>query len=256
MASNLERKWRQLLVSNSDDSSKRMDIDSAEGRSCQSVRAIDTESDDRPDTKGKKRKAEAPSKAAPPAKKATTTSTAIASSSSSKTAAPSAKKEAKLGAEVKNAKSDSSFFSAPKPKPKLPSFKKAPAPVKKEPEPNVAQPSNFNPFEEALKSMRPRKGSPMVSTPPPAPPPAPSASTTVAGSAAIAKNDKAKKSVTWAPEGKLELIKLIERAVYDDDPQDVSSLFLLCLRMYFTLITRLVAPIHTGYVYLAQPSRS
>ena len=40
MASNLERKWRQLLASGAEDSSKRMDIDAAEGRSCQSVQAI------------------------------------------------------------------------------------------------------------------------------------------------------------------------------------------------------------------------
>ena len=33
---------------------------------------------------------------------------------------------------------------------------------------------------------------------------------------------KKKKSVSWAPDGRLEQIKLIERAVYDDDPVDVS----------------------------------
>lgn len=82
------------------------------------------------------------------------------------------KKEVKtVVREVKDAKSDTSFFSAPKPKPKLPSFKKAPpAAVKKEPDSNVAQPSSINPFEEALKSMaKSRKDSPATSTPPPAP---------------------------------------------------------------------------------------
>jgi len=143
-------------------------------------------------------------------------------------------------AAVKDAKSDSSFFSAPKPKPKLPSFKKAPAPppgssaagvpqVKKE-DLNVAQPSSIDPFQEALKSMAKArsKGSPAVPTPPP-----PlsgngsansSGSTTVATSTSsdngLTKNGKRKKSVTWAPEGKLESIRLIERAIYDDDPVD------------------------------------
>jgi len=62
--------------------------------------------------------------------------------------------------------------------------------------------------------MKSRKDSPATATPPPAPvqsaPPAPTTTLT--------KTGKLKKSVTWAPEGKLEMIKLIERAVYDDDP--------------------------------------
>lgn len=32
--------------------------------------------------------------------------------------------------------------------------------------------------------------------------------------------------MTWAPDGQLESIRLIERAVYDDDPVDVSILLL------------------------------
>ncbi|OBZ71852.1 hypothetical protein A0H81_08113 [Grifola frondosa] len=130
------------------------------------------------------------------------------------------KKEVKaMVREVKDAKSDSSFFSAPKPKPKLPSFKKAAAPaVKKEPDLNVAQPSSINPFEEALKSMaKSRKDSPAMSTPPPAPAPVPNTGPISTG---FTKSGKLKKTVSWAPEGKLELIKLIERAVYDDDPAD------------------------------------
>ncbi|KZT12682.1 uncharacterized protein LAESUDRAFT_640450 [Laetiporus sulphureus 93-53] len=191
MASNLERKWRQLLVT-SHEESKRMDVDSD-------------------DSKGKKRKADAPSsKSAPPTKKA------AVSTSGTSAKAVAVKKEVKtVVKEVKDAKSDSSFFSAPRPKPKLPSFKKAPpAPVKKEPDLNIAQPSSINPFEEALKLMaRARKDSPATATPPPAPVTStPSISATASG--------KRKKTVTWAPEGKLEMVKLIERAVYEDDHTD------------------------------------
>ncbi|OCH85035.1 hypothetical protein OBBRIDRAFT_798581 [Obba rivulosa] len=195
MASNLERKWRQLLENAS---SKRAGSENAE------------------DPKGKKRKAEVPSaKVAPPAKKV---AVAAASSSAPSGKTTVVKKEAKgMVKEVKDAKSDSSFFSAPKPKPKLPSFKKAPpAPaVKKEPDQNVAQPSSINPFEEALKSMKSRKDSPATATPPPAPPQSAPPAPTVTISA---KTGRLKKTVTWAPEGKLEMVKLIERAVYDDDP--------------------------------------
>ena len=38
----------------------------------------------------------------------------------------------------------------------------------------------------------------------------------------LTKTVKKKKSVSWAPDGHLEQVKLIERAVYDDDPVDVS----------------------------------
>lgn len=195
MASNLERKWRQLLVA-SQEESKRMDVDD--------------------DPKGKKRKADPSiSKAAPPSKRPAVS----APGTSIKTVA--VKKDVKtVVREVKDAKSDSSFFSAPKPKPKLPSFKKAsPAStaVKKEPDHNVAQPSSINPFEEALKSMaKTRRDSPATSTPPP---PVPSSSAPSAAPS-LTVSGKPKKMVTWAPEGKLELIKLIERAVYDDDPAD------------------------------------
>ena len=41
-------------------------------------------------------------------------------------------------------------------------------------------------------------------------------------STGLTKAGKKKKSVSWAPDGRLEQIKLIERAVYDDDPVDVS----------------------------------
>jgi len=166
----------------------------------------------------KKRKAGDPTsnKGAVPVKKA-----AVGSNSSTKPVV--VKKEQKPA--VKDAKADSSFFSAPKPKAKLPSFKKAPAPalVKKEDAAiaasNVSQPSNFDPFQEALKSMKvTRKDSPAVSTPPPL-----SASSTEVSNAQAAL--KKKKSVSWAPDSKLESIKLIERAVYDDDPADVRVSF-------------------------------
>jgi len=140
------------------------------------------------------------------------------------------KKEAKVAAApVKDAKADSSFFSAPKSKAKLPSFKKAPAQatVKKEDlttNANVSQPSNFDPFQEALKSMKAvRKESPNVSTPPPQ------------GTFNGIDNGNAhmmlkkRKSVSWAPDSKLESIKLIERAVYDDDPTHVCILFISCV---------------------------
>ena len=176
----------------------------------------------------KKRKLNEPpaAKAPPPAKRAAITPMA----SSSKV---TVKKEAKpVSLPVKDSRSDSSFFSAPKPKPKLPTFKKAAVNVKKEPDANVAQPSSIDPFQEALKSMSKRqRASPAVSTPPPVP----AASTPPAGN--ITGKTK-RKTVSWAPEGQLESIRLIERAVYDDDPVDVSPL--LYFHVYCTLISRVL----------------
>jgi protein phosphatase 1 regulatory subunit 10 len=164
------------------------------------------------DLRTKKRKSsEPPLKLGPPAKRTAVTSATVKTTTAA----------TKAGA-VKDAKSDSSFFSTPKPKPKLPSFKKAPVPVKKEPETNVAQPSSLDPFQEALKSMaKGRKESPSVTPIPSQPiPPMPVVAVTV--STGLTKTGKKKKSVSWAPDGRLEQIKLIERAVYDDDPVDVS----------------------------------
>ncbi|KAF8450984.1 hypothetical protein L210DRAFT_3470435 [Boletus edulis BED1] len=186
MASNLERKWRLLVE----------------------TATKQAESNPTEDVKIKKRKlSEPPAAKAPPAKKAAVTT---APSSSKVTV----KKEAKsVSLPVKDSRSDSSFFSAPKPKPKLPSFKKAPVSVKKEPDTNVAQPSSIDPFQEALKSMgKGRKASPVVSTPP-----VPAASTPPI---TYATGKTKRKTVSWAPEGQLESIRLIERAVYDDDPVD------------------------------------
>jgi protein phosphatase 1 regulatory subunit 10 len=200
------------------------------------------------DSKTKKRKqSEPPTKSAPPQKKA-----AISTTSSSKPVV--VKKEIKpVAPAVKDAKLDTSFFSAPKPKPKLPSFKKAPpapATVKKEPDPNIAQPSSIDPFQEALKSMaKSRKEVPVVSTPPPNAQ-ANAGSTTPPSSS---KNGKRKKSVTWAPEGQLESVRLIEKAVYDDDPVDVSCLsffvsFVLYINMFCPFrVFVFIQGIHTAH---------
>ncbi|CAA7259583.1 unnamed protein product [Cyclocybe aegerita] len=185
MASNLERRWRSMLAAEKDE-----------------------------DNKAKKRKisdSTAPAKSSVPPKKA-----ALGNSTSTKPVV--VKKEVKPApAPVKDAKADSSFFSAPKAKAKLPSFKKAPASVvvKKE-ETSTPLPGSFDPFKEVLKSMKTaRKDSPAAPTPPPT-------SVTPSGDSqtGLAKNGKKKKSVMWAPDGQLEAIKLIERAVYDDDPVD------------------------------------
>lgn len=169
------------------------------------------------DPKTKKRKlSEQPAKAGPPAKKA-----AVASASSVKAGA--VKREVKSSSTaVKDAKSDSSFFSAPKPKPKLPSFRKAPASGKKEPDVNVAQPSSVDPFQEALKSMgKGRKDSPVN-----LPLQINLMGNASASTSSLTKAGKKKKSVTWAIEGRLEQVKFIEKAIYDDDPAEVSTGFL------------------------------
>lgn len=138
---------------------------------------------------------------------------------------------------VKDAKADSSFFSAPKPRAKLPTFKKAAAVglIKKEDmttnSANVSQPSNFDPFQEALKAMKvAKRDSPAVSTPPP------QSATSTDGTDVqnLAATLKKKKSVSWAPDGRLESIKLIERAVYDDDPTDVRKFSCPCPYSSFT----------------------
>ena len=177
------------------------------------------------------------SKTAPPSKKP-----AVASTSASTTSkASTIKREPKVvTTTVKDAKSDSSFFSAPKPKPKLPSFKKASVPtstttiasaasvaVKRDQDGNIAQPSSIDPFQEVLKYMKGRNGSPVASS-------TTTASTTldapvVAAAAADAASAldgprKKRKTVTWAADGQLEQVRLIEKAIYDDDPADVSRI--------------------------------
>ncbi|PPQ81083.1 hypothetical protein CVT25_014546 [Psilocybe cyanescens] len=237
MASNLERRWRNMLS----------EVDGG---------AKAPENKGNEDAKTKKRKLAEPAapKAPQPLKKA-----ALGSSSSTKPM--SVKKEggaagaAKPAAAVKDAKADSSFFSAPKPKAKLPSFKKAsvPAAQAKREDANVALPSSFDPFQEALKSMKAgRKDSPAVSTPPSASGSGSGAGggTTAADSTqpGLSRNGKRKKSVTWAPDGQLESVKLIERAIYDDDPVDVSP-FPSFRPVYRTLIacSFFLIGTHTGH---------
>ncbi|KAF9526266.1 hypothetical protein CPB83DRAFT_858083 [Crepidotus variabilis] len=194
MASNLERRWLDML----------------------SVK----EENGKEDTKKRKaNESNSTNKAAAPNKKA-----AIGSSSSTKPVIVKREVKAALPpAPVKDAKADSSFFSAPKPKAKLPSFKKALAPplLKKDESgssnsSNVSQPINFNPFEEALKSMKvQRRDSPASATPPS------QMSLPVNGpQSSLAKSVRKRKSVTWASDDKLEVVKLIERAIYDDDPTE------------------------------------
>ncbi|KDR74518.1 hypothetical protein GALMADRAFT_157714 [Galerina marginata CBS 339.88] len=233
MASNLERRWRNMILDIEGSAKAPPENKGNEGRSRHSVvlylranrvGAFPT------DPKTKKRKLNDPATARPSSlsvKKA-----AVGSASSTKPIV--VKKEPSLislsalskhtAPAVKDAKADSSFFSAPKPKAKLPSFKKAPpVQVKKE---DFALPSSFDPFQEALKSMKvaARRDSPAVSTPPHMSSAASSADSqagTGAGTGLV-KNGRKRKSVTWATESQLVSIKLIERAVYDDDPVDVS----------------------------------
>jgi protein phosphatase 1 regulatory subunit 10 len=224
MASNIERRWRQIV----DGASKAPNGNNTEGGSCQSTRMKLLIINKLLDSKLKKRKLEpAPSKSTVPNKKP-----ALGSASSSKPVA--VKKEpgtatmstttAAAAKATPAAKSDSSFFSAPKPKPKLPSFKKAPVPVKKESDTNIAQPSSIDPFQEALKSMaKSRRDSPLSSVAGGAASTPPSISTPPQVTASPAKVGKKKKSVTWAPDGSLVSIRMIERAIYDDDPVDVSK---------------------------------
>jgi protein phosphatase 1 regulatory subunit 10 len=204
------------------------------------------------DAKSKKRKTTEPplAKAAPPAKKAAVAP--AAASAATPTAAPKAaavKKEVKPVVAVKDAKSDSSFFSAPKPKAKLPSFKKSAAELKGRSEPSdtgVAQPSAVDPFQELLKGMGKRKESPG---------PAPSSSASVTPAPAEAgpsglsgRPAKKRKSVTWAAGDQLEKIKWIEKAIYDDDPLNV-CLVLLCINYRLLTLTRTLRALMLRTVY-------
>ncbi|KDQ12714.1 hypothetical protein BOTBODRAFT_34170 [Botryobasidium botryosum FD-172 SS1] len=257
MAMGLESKWRDMLETHKKNADGQAQNGTAAGEAGKK----------KGDEVSKKRKPLEPPSKVPPGKRAATGSPAFgASSSSSSSSAPTAtplasaassngkpvvvKREIKgLPAVTKDAKSDSSFFSAPKPKPKLPTFKKV---VKKEPlagaDVGVSQPSNIDPFQEALKSMsRPRGGqgvgvgagvgagdgasssSGAVSTPPfGAGASGSAASPAVSGSGvgpgvgagagdSVAGQKRKRKSVTFAPDDKLEQIKYIEKAIYDDD---------------------------------------
>jgi hypothetical protein len=135
----------------------------------------------------------------------------------------------------------------------LPNFKKAPPPpaalVKTEPDPHVAQPSAIDPFQEALKSMgKARRPSPATAAPS-------NAANAITVSLAM-QSSKKKKTVTWAPEGRLELIRLIERAIYDDDPVDVSYFPSQLPRLAVLYINSVLCLLVTGPAYSAQLTRS
>lgn len=242
-----------------------------EGRSCQSVvpsccqLTIKCHS---VDPKTKKRKLSEPPTARPSSAQATkkvavgttsstkptvvvkkeVTAASLSTSSVSKVASSSSSTS-------KDAKADASFFSQPK-KAKLPSFKKAPVPppaqVKKEKEePTI--PSGYDAFQETLKTIslkRDIRDSPAsMSTPPPAS--STTASSMDAGNQSLTKNGKKRKSVTWAPEGLLESVKLIERAIYDDDV-DVSSFSFsagFVLYIDFDISFACVISSYSGYAY-------
>ena len=232
MASNVERKWRTLV--SSAEGPVKPETNAIEGQSRQPV-SLDVMTPDlsllTTDPKTKKRKlSDVPiAKGVPPAKRS-----ALGVPSSAKPVSVKKEPTRPAAPTVKDAKSDSSFFSAPKPKPKLPSFKKAPpAPSsqasKQQTTNNVAQPSSIDPFQELLKSMaKGRKESPAASTPPSTSTPVPQAP--------LVMNGKKKKTVTWPSDDKLESVRLIEKAVYDDDPVDVSFLSPF-LDLYDTLMT-------------------
>lgn len=235
MASNIERRWRQLITV-VDTQGKGGESSPTDGESCQIVIPRCTQDPNLGivEAKSKKRKSvdATLSRPMPPAKK-------LAIGTTTSTKPISVKKEIKpiVTPAVKDAKSDSSFFSAPKQKPKLPSFKKAAAPpvtIKKEHDSNVAQPSSMNPFEDILKSMGRRKNSPNVATPP-----ATNANTPPQMS--LGKNSKKKKTVTWAPDGQLESIRLIEKAIYEDDPVDVSRIPFIAV-IYINVFSRVSLP--------------
>ncbi|KZV60970.1 hypothetical protein PENSPDRAFT_320869 [Peniophora sp. CONT] len=235
LAQNIERKWIDKLGINKEDNDDAPTVPAVEGK------------------KRKTPPAAAVPPAGPPAKKAalattkgtasvsTSKPTSSASASSSKaipTAGPSTASSSRttvraIPSTVKStdsksgAKGDSSFFSAPKPKKALPSFKKAPPPSTATGE--VAKPKQGNAFEEALAAMRGgssvgggagREGSAPVGER--------SASAGVEDVKVIIGKRK-RKSVSWAPEGRLEMVRFIERAVYDDDGE-VAPVGSACLR--------------------------
>ncbi len=193
------------------------------------------------DAAGKKRKAaEVPMIKAPPAKKALSQPTVIPSSAST-TMMTVVKKEPGVKTEpgiatssattTKAAKTDSSFFSAPKKKP-LPTFKKVPKKEESTTGPGVAQPSNFDSFQEAWKALA-AKGVPVIKAEPTLQasgtsgtgtetvdspmnvdtPPSVNLNNMAGGISLLGRR---KKSVTFATDDKLESIRWITRAEYGD----------------------------------------
>ncbi|KAF9032645.1 hypothetical protein BDZ89DRAFT_1063259 [Hymenopellis radicata] len=163
MALNLERKWRNM-------------IDGVTGK------------EEEPKSKKRKMETPPPTKMPAPVKKAQTKPPVVT------------KKVVATPGNLKDAKSDSSFFSEKKVK-KLPKFTKAPPPV------SVKKEDTKHCSAEALQSMIPPQ------TPPPT-----SHSTSVAPESG--RPSKKKKTVQWAADNELEAVRFIEKAVYDDDPVD------------------------------------
>lgn len=118
----------------------------------------------------------------------------------------------------KTAKSDSSFFTQPKKK-VLPSFKKVP-PAKRD-DGAVSQPSNFDPFQEALNAMT--GGSVMNATAASTntPPAAEFVDMVIDGPKKPIDPLKRKKSVSFRPDEELEAIRWITRADYGEDENEV-----------------------------------
>ncbi|KAF8334960.1 uncharacterized protein EI90DRAFT_3049046 [Cantharellus anzutake] len=199
------------------------------------------------DAANKKRKAvEAPTVKTPPMKKPTPQTTSAATTTTTLVKKePGVKTEPGVSTTTttKAAKTDNSFFSAPKKKP-LPTFKKVPKKEEGTTSPGVAQPSNVDPFQEALKALT-AKGTPAVKMDPTQPASGASGSGSTSGTGAekidspmsvdtppttLNMNNvagsmqslfgKRKKSVTFPTDDKLESIRWITRAEYGDDASE------------------------------------
>lgn len=72
-------------------------------------------------------------------------------------------------------------------------------------------------------------------------------SASTSGTSEVVMSSRRKKSVTWAPDDRLESVRFIEKAIYDDDPTDVSYKYLLdsvCtdFSLGYACITQLTGP--------------
>jgi protein phosphatase 1 regulatory subunit 10 len=187
------------------------------------------------DANAKKRKAaDAPLSKTPPTKKTAavgngTTSTVVKKDPTTNVS----KAESKSAVGV--VKTDNSFFSVPKKK-ALPSFTKKPAPGPNGKKEDISQPSNFDPFQEAMDAMM-KSGT--VTSAGPAPAPASAKGKSVDFNDATSSSDaamlidrpsssapvsskpsdllKRSKSVTFAPDHELEQVRWIDKADYGDN---------------------------------------
>lgn len=212
MASTIETKWRKMIK---DANNGVVTIKSEGGASAASLSPAHRrliKPLPKADAASKKRKIDIPpsSKAGPPTKKP-----AVGSASAAKPA-PTITKKVVPATSKTTAKSDISFFTS-KPKTKMPSFKKDPPSVSggsKDSETATAQASAIDPFQEAMRLMEKKSGSPAPNAPREA---TPSTSTATVTAVILGKNGKPKKRVTFPLDDALEQVKFIERAVYDDD---------------------------------------